>query len=240
MSAANRTSDVLSRALPFIVVAAIVIGAYFGLIQPRVSEYLRGRTELTSLDGRVRTLQDALARGRSAPLPDEATALKLFDERMSVDDHVSDVSERLARLVLDSAGKDMLKSLQIATGAPAQWSPGQAVATTRTADERPDLPDPRFGLFLATVTYTPVLVSFSSTYEAIQQFAWRLRDFPTMIEIRSVDLTRGLPLMRASFRIFVFQRGPAATAPSGPAAPANPPASPLAPRVARLETSEGW
>lgn len=239
MSAANRTSDSFSRAIPFIVVAAIIVVGYLWLIQPRVTEYFRNRTEIATLEGRVRSLQDTINRGRSVPSPDESTAIKLFEERMSADDRVSYVVEQLARLAQDSGGKGKVKGLQIATEPSAQWAPGQT-GMSRTATDAGDTPDPRFGLFPATFTYTPVTVAFDAAYGDIERFVWRLRDMPTMIEIRSMELTRGLPLMHANLRIFVYRRGEAVASPSVAEPPSGGPASSLAPRVARLSLAEGW
>jgi hypothetical protein len=240
VSAANRTSETLDRVLPVIVVAAIVALGYFLFVQSRVAEYLRARTEITTLEARVGTLQDTVNRGRTAPSADEAAALRLFEERMSPDDRVADVVELLARLAADSAPKGTMKGLQIVTGTSARWPTGSAgqAATRRGSGEPADEPDPRFGLFPVTLTYTPVTVSFQGSYGAIERFVWRLRDMPTMIEIRSMELARGLPLMQVSIRLFVYQRGAAVVSPGLiPPGPAGPP---QAPRVARLSLAEGW
>ena len=241
MSAANRTSDMLSRVLPFVVAGAILLLGYFWFVQPRIAEYLTNRGEIANLEIRVRAMQDTVNRGRSTPSADEAAALKLFEERMSPDDRVSDVVELLARTALDSAPTGRVKGLQIATGQSAQWAPGQAGAVTRVGNDEPELPDPRFGLFPVSLTYTPVTVSFDAGYEAIERFLWRLRDLPTMIEIRSMALARGLPLMKASVRVLVYQRGAAVATPDLLAPePGGAPTSPLTPRVARLSLAEGW
>jgi Tfp pilus assembly protein PilO len=239
VSAVNRTTDTIERALPVIVVAAIVALGYFLFVQPRVAEYLRARTEITSLEERVRTLQDTVNRGKAAPSANEAAALKLFEERMSTDDRVADVVELLAKIAADSAPKGTIKGLQIGTGASAQWPASAGQATTRSGGgEAADEPDPRFGLFPVTLTYTPVTVTFQGSYDAIQRFVWRLRDMPTMIEIRSMELARGLPLMQVVVRLFVYQRGAVAVSPG--LIPPGPAGSPQAPRVARLSVAEGW
>ena len=238
MSAASRTNETVTRVLPFVAAVAIILLGYFWFVQPRVAEYLRARTEITTLEVRVRALQDTVNRGKTAPSADEAAALKLFEERMSADDCVGDVVELLARMAADSAPKGTMKGLQIGTGTSAQWPTGAGQTATRAGSEPADQPDPRFGLFPVSLTYTPVTVTFQGSYDAIQRFVWRLRDMPTMIEIRSMELGRGLPRMQFAIRLFVYQRGAAVVSPG--LIPPGPAGSPQAPRVARLSLAEGW
>jgi hypothetical protein len=240
VTAANRTSDSLSRYLPVAVAVIIIALGYVWFIQPRLSDYLRDRDEIASLENRVQSLQSTVDRGRSVKSPDVAATLHLYEERVSADDHVSDVVELLARQALDSAPAGRVKALQIATGTSATWAPGQAAAPSRTDAELADQPDPRFGLFPSSVIYTPVTVSFDSSYEAITSFAWRLRDMPTLVEIRAMELTRGLPLMHATFRLFVYQRGPAAPVAPRTSAPASGTETGTAPRVASLSVAGEW
>lgn len=237
MSAVNRATDTLERAIPVIVIAAIALVGYFWFVQPRIAEYLRNRNEIAQLETRVRDLQDTIDRGRGVAPPDEAAAMRLFDERVSRDDKVSEIVELLARAALDSAPKGQVRGLQIQTGESIQWQPGQI--QVRGGTDAADMPDARFGLFPAALTYTPVTVSFDSSYAAITRFVWQLRDMPTMIEVHSMEMARGLPFMKARVRVFVYQRGD--TLPGGGLpAPAGAPGSPIAPRVARLSAAEEW
>ncbi len=243
MSAVNRATDTFERAIPFVAVAAIALVGYFWFVQPRIAEVLRNRTEIANLEGRVRTLQDTVNRGKGVVTPDEAAALKLFDERVSKDDTVSEIVEMLARTAQASAPDGRVLGLRIETGQPVTWQPGQRPATVAAGGDTdvPDSPDPRFGLFPVALKYTPVTVSFESSYGAIARFVWQLRDLPTTIEIRSMALQRGLPLMKASIRIFVYQRGDTVVSPAVPLpGPGGPASGPAAPRVARLSLAEGW
>jgi len=68
-----------------------------------------------------------------------------------------------------------------------------------------------------------------------------LRDLPTVVEVRSATLTRGLPLMTIDLVVRVLQRGgttegasPAMPAATGPGA-----ASPTAPRLAPSAADAG-
>jgi hypothetical protein len=84
-------------------------------------------------------------------------------------------------------------------------------------------------------------VTFESTVEAAGGFLWRLRGFPTEIEVRSATFSRGLPLMRTEVLIRVLQRGAEAAAGQhvAPGAPAPPVAGPTAPRLAPAAGGEG-
>ena len=240
MSPTNRASETFERFAPLVVVAACLLIGYFWFVQPSISDYVRQRTDRVTLESRVRLLQDTVNRGRSVLPPDEAAAMRLFEERTSPDDKVSDVVELLARKALESAPKGRVRGLQIQTGPSVRWQPGQPLQNSGGAGAGADEPDPRFALFGTPLIYTPVTITFESTYEAITRFVWQLRDLPTTIELRSMELTRGLPLMQATILIFVYQRGaaPAAPGPPGPAPAGSP--SPTVPRVARLSTVEGW
>jgi hypothetical protein len=217
---------------------AIVVGGYVWFVQPRISAYRQNLAEVTRLETRVRALQDAVKDGGGAPSPDDAPALALFEQRLSKDDVVPEVVERLARLAGESAAAGRVRGVTITTGDPVQAHTTNAAPSLGSGGVV--IPDPRFGLFPGPVAYTPVAVSFESSYEAIAGFAWRLRDLPTIVEIRSVELTRGLPLMRVAVQVLVFQSGEARIAPSSlaPGPPALPPSS-TAPRVAGFPAPEG-
>lgn len=241
MSPSRRTGDALSRFLPLAVAVLIIVAGYVWFVQPRVTAYLRSRTEVETLETRVRVLQDTVARGRGILPPDEAAAMRLFEERTSKDDKVSEVVEILAKTAQEVAPADRMRGLQIQTGTAVRWQPGQPVVHTGAGDEEDGGdPDPRFALFETPLIYTPVTISFESSYDGITRFLWRMRDLPTTIELRSMELTRALPLMQAKIRIFVFQRGEAAAVPSPQAPAPGGTASPTAPRVAALSTGEGW
>jgi Tfp pilus assembly protein PilO len=235
MSAAtDRLNAVLPRALPRVlpVVVGFVVVAfgYYWLLQSGISSYVRSLAEARTLETRVRALDDTVARGKGMTRPDEAEALRLFEERVSNEDQVADVLERLTRAVTESATDGKLRNLAIGTGdqsttgAPGQPRPA-AAGSTETID-------PRWGLFPYNLTHTPVTLSFDASYATIVSFFSKIRDLPTAIEIRSVKLTRGLPLMTMQLTVFVFRRGdmiPGASL----AAPAQPEEN--APRPPRVE-----
>jgi hypothetical protein len=110
-----------------------------------------------------------------------------------------------------------------------------------TARSGIDGSDPRLALFPYEVSYTPLRVTFESTFEAAGNVLWQLRDLPTIVEVRSATLTRGLPLMKTELLVRVLQRG--STIDSGQAGipVAAPPAAqnPTAPRLAPSATEPG-
>jgi hypothetical protein len=171
------------------------------------------------------------------------TSMRDFEKHMSREGKVADVAAALAKAVLDSAPPDKLRGFAIETGDRIQHAGGAGSRSgprvaAGTTDEAPD---PRVLLFGVPVSYTPVRMTFESTFEAAASFLWRVRDLPTAVEIRSATMTRGLPLMKVDVLIRVFQRGdvvdPGPAIPTGE--PASTPAGPTAPRVAQSTGAEG-
>jgi hypothetical protein len=216
-------AEALERLLPFLTIVAMVTAGWFWFVQPRFGAYLRARTDAAALEERVRTLQEASGRARPQPPADLARTEREFEARVAADDKVADVAAGLARAVLASAPAGRLRAFVIESG------------DSMVGD------DPRLALFPYAVRYTPVRVSFESTFEAAGNVLWQLRDLPTLVEVRSATLTRGLPLMTIDLVVRVLQRGgttevasPAMPAATGPGA-----ASPTAPRLAPSAADAG-
>lgn len=216
-------AEALERLLPFLTIVAMVTAGWFWFVQPRFGAYLRARTDAAALEERVRTLQEASGRARPQPPADLARTEREFEARVAADDKVADVAAALARAVLASAPAGRLRAFVIESG------------DSMVGD------DPRLALFPYAVRYTPVRVSFESTFEAAGNVLWQLRDLPTVVEVRSATLTRGLPLMTIDLVVRVLQRGgttegasPAMPAATGPGA-----ASPTAPRLAPSAADAG-
>jgi len=240
---ADRLNDAIVRLLPFLLVVAIVTVGYLWFIQPRLGTYLRTRADVAALIDRVRTLQQTTDRARSQTPPDMQTSMRDFDTHMSREDRVADVAAALAKAVLDSAPPDKLRGFAIETGDRIQQAGGAGGRSTPrlAAGTTDEAPDPRVLLFAVPVSYTPVRMTFESTFEAAASFLWRVRDLPTAVEIRSATMTRGLPLMKVDVLIRVFQRGdvvgPGPAIPAGEPAPTS--AGPTAPRVAQSTGGDG-
>ena len=128
-----------------------------------------------------------------------------------------------------------LRSFVIETGdrmsSPSRG--GRAETAGASGADGVDGADPRLALFPYAVIYTPLRVSFESTFEAAGNVLWQLRDLPTTVEIRSATLTRGLPLMTIELLVRVLQRGGAidAASPPMPIAAAPSVGNPTAPRL---------
>lgn len=236
---AARFRDALEQLLPFLIVVGVVVIAFFWFIQRPLNTYLQNRATAAQLQARLRTLEDATSRTGAPPATDLQAAIGEFEKQMSQDDKVADVTAILAKAVLDSAPADKLREFSIKTGE-------RVAGTGQESRPAPMIgravgPDLRLSLFPVPVSFTPVTVSFASTFDAVAEVLWKVRNLPTTVEVRSATLTRGLPLMKLDLVVWVYQRGTAAT-PSGPATPSAPaqPASPTAPRVAQLSAAEGW
>jgi hypothetical protein len=236
-------SDAIARLLPFLIVVAIVTVGYLWFIQPPLGTYLRARSDVAALNDRVRTLQQAADRARALPPADMLTSMRDFEQQVAREDTVADVAAALANAVLDNAAPDQLRGFAIETGGRVQ-QPGLAGGWSRpllASGTTAEAPDPRVLLFPVPVSYTPVRITFESTFETATGFLWSIRDLPTALEIRSATMTRGLPLMKVDVLIRVFQRGDVVgsgpTLPTG--GPASTPAAPNAPRVAQSAGAEG-
>lgn len=219
--------DALERLLPFLTFAVVFTAGWFWFVQPRFDAYLRARTDAAALEERARTMQQASERGQLAPPADLERAQRGFEARVSADDKVADVAAALAHAVLANAPAGMLRSFVIETGdrtSPTSHG-GSADPGRAFTGQGGDGADPRLALFPHAVSYTPLRVTFESTFEAAGNLLWQLRDLPTLVEVRSAALTRGLPLMRTELLVRVLQRGDPTDAgtrvppAAGPAAP---------------------
>lgn len=216
-------AEALERLLPLVTIAAVVMAGWFWFVQPRFGAYLRARTDAAALEERVRTLQEASGRARPRPPADLELTEREFEARVAADDKVAEVAAALARAVLASAPAGQLRAFVIESG------------DSMVGD------DPRLALFPYAVSYTPVRVSFESTFEAAGNVLWQLRGLPTLVEVRAATLTRGLPLMTIDLVVRVLQRGRTTEAASAamPAATGPGAASPTAPRLAPSAADAG-
>jgi hypothetical protein len=241
----GRLRDAVDRLLPFIIVVVIVTFAFFWFILAPLNTYVRARTDTKALQTRLKTERESVARASGTPPVDIQATLVAFEKHMSPDEKVADVTALLAKAVLDSAPGDKLRGFVIETSdriKAGSGASGGAKAAAMSAGDLASVPDPRLALFPYKFVYTPVKVAFSSTFEGIANFMWRVRDLPTTVEVRSATLTRGLPFMKLELLIWVYQRG-AAVGPDLAPAPITPPAGPttgpIVPGIARLTGAEG-
>ena len=205
---AGGLAEALERLLPFLVFVAILTAGWFWFVQPRFTAYLRAGADAAALEERVRTLQQAAGRARpEAPVDLEPTQRE-FERCVSAEEKVAEVATALAEAVLANAPPGQLRSFVIETGdrTPASGGDGGEHAGA-SGSGTADAVDPRLALFPYAVSYTPLRVSFESTFEAAGNLLWQLRGLPTLVEVRSATLIRGLPLMRTEMVVRVLQRG---------------------------------
>lgn len=232
---AGNLGEAVERLLPLFTAALVVTAGWFWFVQPRLAAYLRARTDTAALEERARTLQQASMRVPPPPA-DLGRTEREFEVRVSAEDEVADVATAIARAVLASAPADKLRSFVIETGdAMSPTMAGRSGGVTRASGvAAPAGADPRLALFPYAVGQTPLRVTFDSTFEAAGNVLWRMRDLPTIVEVRSVTLTRALPLMKTELLVRVWQRGDAADAERAamPAVPAPQTPGPTSPRLA--------
>lgn len=247
MKVTNRRINVLLQLLlPYVAGIGIAAAGYLYYVKPAFDAYLRSRTEARALEDRLRGVEAVVARGRVVAWPDEAEPMRLFEARVSKDDRVMDVIDRLTKALNESATDGKLRNLAIGTG-------DEALASSPAGPRKPgaldaDVIDARWSLFPYPLKRTAVTISFDCSYATIINFLWRVRDLPTAIEVRAMKLTRGLPLMNVQFTFLVFQRGdalqplqqtPAAPGMESPSGLPNepPPLNPFMPKL--LQPSSG-
>ena len=201
--AANR-GTVLAAAGPL----AIIPLFYVVIVRPRAAEGRQAAAQAIDLRARLGALatgtipiDDAVGRGPRRPSP----ALQEFEQRVPDADRVPDLVERLARIAAEGAGD--VAALRIETGGRADAGGNDASVV-----------DPRLELFGAPLASTPIAVGFEATYSGVGRFLWRLRNLPTAVEIRTLEVTRsnavGRP--RVELGLVALQR----TGPAGMARPA--------------------
>lgn len=201
----------LRRLLPIIVALVIVAIGFVFVVEPRVAEMLRWQTESHGLENRVATLRTSIDRAGRAPGAGQDEVMRQFEARTPAEDKVADVIEMLAKRALDPKAPGRLRGLlieagqRVSSGAPASAATASGPRVAINPPESESV-DPRLALFGGPFDYTPISLSFLSTYDRVGDFFWRCRDLPTTVEIRTVEITRGLPLVKVRMTMFVFQR----------------------------------
>jgi len=179
-----------------------VIGS-FAFVGPRIFKALEARSEAASLEERAASMR--LLRDAGPTAANTVRAVAEFERLVSKHDRVPEVIEILARLAFDPGNPAQARGLLIETGQRA--SPNAAAAPGDMAGgARSSSLDPRWALFPGSLEYTPITVTFETTYDRLGLFLWRLRDLPTLVEVRSVEIGRSLPLLKVKLVLFALQR----------------------------------
>jgi hypothetical protein len=209
----------VAPALLAIAPVALVVATYAVAVRPRVDAADRARARVAVLHARLVGLE-ASARETpvSAVTSGEEGSQRDFERRTPVADRLSDILQTLARLA-DGGTEGDVRNLAIETGNRVGPSAPGPTGAAGIAGAQTESPDPRLALFQAPVTCTPVTVAFEATYAQLGRFFWNLRDLPTTVEVRSVDVvpTPAAPMLRVKLVLHVFRRA-AGQAPASPAA----------------------
>lgn len=204
----DHRARVLAIGAPVVLIGLI----YMVAVQPRVTAGRRAAAQEALLRGRL----DVLQRGLKTPAPAGRVdaSVRDFERRVAAADRVPDLIERLARLALDPSRPGELRGLKIETG-ERMALPAPGPNAPRVATGSSDLPDPRVTLFGTGLAYASISVSFEATYPALGRFLWSLRDLPTTIEVRSLDVKRAATtadddrFLQVDLVLFAFQQGDA-------------------------------
>jgi hypothetical protein len=195
----------LARMRRFAPLAAYIITVGLGwvfLARPAIADGQRIDERIAELRQREAALQATLTQPAPAVTTDPVAA---FDRRVATDDPTASVVERLARLASDNRVRGLF--IETVEGASSSGRGSAPVAATYQ-------PDPRFGLFDRRVAYTTIRLSFEASYASLGQFLWNLRDLPTIVEVRTLNVQPRMPSaaartdgsLRASLTFFAYSR----------------------------------
>jgi hypothetical protein len=206
----------LSRYAPVAIFVALLGAGWMLLVQPRVAANARAAKEIDSLREQVVTLRTSMANPLPPAPPIDPVAS--FEQLVPEGDATSALLEQLARV----AAASRVSNLLIETADPV------AVATSGASGPQVvggAAPDPRFALFAAPLTYSPVTMSFDAGYARAGEVLWRLRDLATTVEIRSFEArpvvnevnsgSTATPKIHVSLTLFAYARQDAAAVAGG-------------------------
>jgi hypothetical protein len=193
----------LRRFTPVAVFAVTVGVGWILLASPSAADRARTNDRIALLQQREAALQAMV----TEPLPPIGSTdpVAEFDTRIAADDPTASVVERLARLASDTHARGLFIETVEGPGASGRGVP--------PVDARYQ-PDPRFALFDRQLTYTTISVSFESDYAGLGRFLWDLRNFPSIVEVRTLNIRpRGSSssapkdgTVRTSMTLFAYSR----------------------------------
>jgi hypothetical protein len=195
----------LRALLPFAVFAITVGLGWLVLGSPLASDSTRANDRIEILRQREASLQQIVT-GRT-PSIEGTNPMTTFDARVAVEDPAAAVVERLARLASNTRARALF--IETVEGANSTGRNAAPVASTYQ-------PDPRFALFDRQLTYTTIRLSFETGYPGLGQFLWNLRDLPTIVEVRTLNVQpagaaermRTDGTVHASMTLFAYSRMP--------------------------------
>jgi hypothetical protein len=197
----------LRRFAPLAVFAATVGLGWILLAGPVLADRAKAADRLALLKQQETALQAMV----TAPAPSIAATdpLEAFDRRIATDDSTPYVVERLAQLASDMRARSLLIET---VEAPNSTGRGAPVAGKYQ-------PDPRFALFDRQLTYSTIKMSFESDYAGLGRLLWNLRDLPSIVEVRTLNVqpresrahapsssARASGTVRTSITLFAYSR----------------------------------
>lgn len=201
----------LSRYAPLALFAAVFAAGWMLLVQPRVNANARAATELDRLREQVIALRTAVANPLPPAPPTDPIAS--FERHVPARDATSALLEQLARIAVSSRVSNLLIETADPVVATTSGSAGPQVVGGAA-------PDPRFALFDAPLTYSPVTMSFDAEYARAGEVLWRLRDLATTVEVRTFEArpvtseaasgSTAPPKIHVSLTLFAYARQDAA------------------------------
>jgi hypothetical protein len=195
----------LQRLLPIVLPIALLVIGYLWFVQPWISAGVESRIDAQVLASRASSLDVLVKRaGAVEKTPDET--MPEFERIVPADSRVADLVELVAKLALEPANPDEARGLQVDTGqrAALRLAPAGAATASGLADQGSDA---RLALFAPiALECTPITVKFEATYDRVGTFLWRLHELPIFADVRSLEVTRALPLLKVRLVLLAYQR----------------------------------
>jgi len=199
----------MARLRRFAPVAAFLMTVSLGwmvVVRPVSAERARTDDRLGALQQREAALQAMV----TEPSPPAVTIdpVAAFERRVAADDPTAAMVERLARLAWDTRARDLF--IETVDGRTARGAGAPPLPDTYR-------PDPRVALFDLPLSHTSIRMSFETDYASLGRFLWDLRDLPTVVEIRTLNVQPRLAssgdeppqrggVVRASMMFYAYSR----------------------------------
>jgi hypothetical protein len=195
------------RALLPLVVFVATVGLGWLLLGGQATDSTRIAERIAVLRQREAALQAVV--NEPPPSTTAPSPVATFDARMSADDPTAAIVERLARLASEVRARALF--IETVESASPTGRNGAPVAASSH--------DPRFALFDRQLTSTAIRLSFETPYAGLGQFLWNLRDLPSIVEVRTLNVrpvgasnrAQGDGAVRASMTLFAYARSTQAT-----------------------------
>ena len=168
----------------------ITVGAGWAtFVRPLVAERVGTAERLNVLTQREAALRAILAAPSGLAVRTDPVAA--FERRVASGDPTLAVVERLARLASNAHVRDLFIETVEGTATAAAGAPLLPQAYR---------PDPRISLFDGRLAHTPITMSFTIDYAGLGRFLWELRDLPTLVEVRALNVQPRIPPVGEEFQ----------------------------------------